>query len=67
MSKSNLKHLEKIEDAIKNSNIKEDEKSLALQKIKEWYIEDKAQDIIYDELVKISSNIEPILKELGLI
>ncbi len=67
MSRSNLKHLEKVEDAVKSSAILDDEaKSQTLQKIKEWYREDKAEGIIWEELVEISQEMLPILKEIGL-
>ncbi len=68
MSKSNLKHLEKVEDAVKSSiKLSDEEKSQTLQKIKEWYMEDKAEGIIWEELVEISQEMLPILKELGLL
>jgi hypothetical protein len=65
MSKSNQKHLEKIQNAIKTSDMKDEHKSLAVQKVEEWYAEDKADHILIDELMKISAKFEPILKEIG--
>ena len=68
MSKSNLNHLEKVEDAVKSSTTLDDEaKNQTLQKIKEWYREDKAEGIIWEELVEISQEMLPILKEIGLL
>ena len=68
MSKKNLTHLEKIEDAISNSDKMSDEdKSLAMQKIQEWYNEDKGMELLQEQLVKISEEITPILREIGLI
>jgi len=60
--------LEKIKDAVKGaSHLTEEEKSSTLQHIEEWYKEDKASGIIYEELLEITQKIEPILKELGLL
>ena len=67
MSKSNLNHLEKISDAIKNSQLSEEEKSEAFKKIEEWYAEDKGMDLLAAQLTKISAKIEPILNEIGII
>jgi len=61
-------HLEKIKDAIQNSKeLSETEKSNSLKHIEEWLKEDKANGIIYEELLKISEKIGPILKEIGLL
>ncbi|RUM67706.1 MAG: hypothetical protein DSZ06_00635 [Sulfurospirillum sp.] len=67
MSKSNLSHLEKVSDAIKNAQLSEDEKSEAYKKIEEWYQEDRGMDLLATQLINISAKIEPILKEIGLI
>ena len=61
-------HLEKIKDAITNSpELTEEEKNNTLSHIKEWIAEDKASGTLYEELVKITAKIEPILAEIGLI
>ncbi len=68
MSKTNLTHLEKIKEAVgKSEEISTEEKSLAVQKIEEWYAEDKALGLLAGELMKISKEVEPILKEMGLL
>ena len=67
MSKSNLSHLEKISDAIKNGQLSEDEKAEAFKKIEEWYQEDKGMELLAAQLSAISAKIEPILKEIGII
>ena len=61
-------HLEKIKDAIRNSkDLSEEEKSNTLKHIEEWIAEDRATGTLYEELVKLTEKIEPILAELGLI
>ena len=67
-SHKNHQHLEKIKNAIKNSQeLNDAEKSNSLKHIEEWAAEDKASGIVYEELMQISSKIKPILSELGLI
>ena len=61
-------HLEKIKDAVQNSEIlNESEKSQTMQRIDEWILEDKAEGILYEELVELANGIKPLLAELGLI
>ncbi len=61
-------HLERIKEAIKNSkDLSEEEKSNTLKHIEEWIAEDRATGTLYEELVKLTEKIEPILAELGLI
>ena len=61
-------HLERIKDAIRNSKeLSEEEKSNTLKHIEEWIEEDKAMGLLYEELLKLTDKIEPILAELGLI
>ena len=68
MSRSNNKHLENIADAIRNhKNLSEEEKSSSFKLIEEWLVEDKSFGILYEKLMEISTEIEPILIELGLI
>ncbi len=59
-------HLQKIKDAVTNSKeLSEDEKTDTIKRIDEWLLEDKAEGIFVDELIKIASGIRPILAELG--
>ena len=68
MSISNNKHLEKISDAINSSNkLSQEEKSSSFKLIEEWIREDKNFGTLYEKLMEISLEFEPILIELGLI
>lgn len=68
MSEKNLTHLEKIKEAVHESKaISPQEKSLAVQKIEEWYAEDKGMDLLGEQLMKITKEIGPILEEMGLL
>ncbi len=68
MSKTNLTHLEKIKEAVHQSkSISTEDKALAVQKIEEWYAEDKGMDLLKEQLMKITKEIEPILEEIGLV
>ncbi len=68
MSKKNLSHLERIKEAVHNSKkIATKDKTLAVQKIEEWYIEDKGMELLGKQLIRISEEIEPILEEMGLL
>ena len=61
-------HLEKIKEAVTNSEIlNESEKSQTMQRIDEWILEDKAEGILYEELIELANGIKPMLAELGLI
>jgi len=60
-------HLEKIKDAIANTDLSEEEKSNAWRHIEEWYAEDRAFGTLYEKLAEISPKIESLLEELGLI
>ncbi len=61
-------HLEKIKEAVTNSEIlNESEKSQTMQRIDEWILEDKAEGTLYQELVELANGIKPLLAELGLI
>jgi hypothetical protein len=67
-SHKHKEHLEKIKEAVTNAqHLSQEEKTNTIKHIEEWLAEDKASGIIYEELVKITEGIEPILKELGLI
>ena len=43
--------LEKIKNAVVKSNLKESEKTDTIKRIDEWILEDKAEGIIYEELI----------------
>lgn len=61
-------HLEKIKDAVENTELlSESEKSQTMQRIDEWILEDKAEGILYEELIELANGIKPLLAELGLI
>jgi hypothetical protein len=60
-------HLQRIKEAIANSNLSEEEKSNAWKHIEEWYAEDQAFGTLYEKLAEISPKIEALLEELGLI
>ena len=67
MSNKRMEHLERIKEAIKNSDLSEEEKSSSFKHIEEWYAEDKAFGTLYEKLAEISPKIEALLEELGLI
>jgi len=68
MSHKNVTHLEKIKEAVHNAkSISEEDKSLAVKKIEEWYIEDKGMDLLGEQLIAITKEIGPILEEMGLL
>ena len=61
-------HLEKIKEAVVNTDtLNESEKSQTMQRIDEWILEDKAEGILYEELIELANGIKPMLAELGLI
>ncbi len=67
-SHKSKEHLSKIKDAVVNSKeLNEDEKTNTIKHIDEWLLEDKADGIFVEELLKLNSAIKPILAELGLI
>jgi flagellar biosynthesis regulator FlaF len=68
MSKSNLKHLEKIKENIDKSDaLSQEEKSDSMKRIEAWYAEDKAWEALMAELSELSPKVKSILAELGLI
>ncbi len=68
MEKNTLSHLEKIKEAVDSSNkITDDEKTLAVKKIEEWYMEDKGMELLEEQLMSITKEIGPILEEMGLL
>ena len=61
-------HLNKIKEAVhKADHLSTEEKKQTVSRIDEWIAEDKAEGIIYEELVHLASGIRPILRELGLL
>ena len=62
------KHIEKIKESIsKHPELSSEEKSSTIERIEEWYAEDKAFGTFIADLSKISPKIEAILVEMGLI
>ncbi len=60
--------LERIKEAVYSMDkISKEEKSLSIQKIEEWYAEDKGMSLLTEQLSSISKEIMPILKEMGLL
>ena len=58
----------KLEKKIKEAeHLTPEEKSLTLEKIAEWKLEDKAFSLLPLELKKLSEKIVPILEEVGLL
>lgn len=61
-------HLERIKDAVTHTDrLNESEKSETMKRIEEWIAEDKAEGIIYEELIELAEEIRPLLAELGLV
>jgi hypothetical protein len=61
-------NIQRIKDEVtKNTVLSESEKSDTIKRLEEWIAEDKAEGIIFEELLSITNNIRPILVELGLI
>ncbi len=61
------KKLEKIKDTINKLDLSDEQKSSSFKIIEEWSAEDKGFGILYEKLIEISKDIEPILIELGLV
>jgi hypothetical protein len=62
------KKIDTIKEAIhKMDTISADEKTLAVKKIEEWYVEDKAMALLPEQLMQITKKIRPILVEMGLL
>jgi len=59
--------LEQVKEAVQNSGLNETEKTETIKRLEEWIAEDKAEGIIYEELVELAAGIKPMLAELGLI
>ena len=66
-SHKNLEKLQTIKDAIeKNTTLSSDEKSLSVQRVEEWILQDKASGTLELELHKISDYFKELLAELGM-
>ena len=60
--------LDKIKEVVLSiDKISEEEKSLSVQKIEEWYAEDQGMTLLLEQLSSISKEIMPILEEMGLL
>ncbi len=60
-------HLEKIKDAVVESDkLDENQKSDSVKRIEEWIEEDKAFGTLKEELLNISEFFETLFAELGL-
>ena len=59
--------LEQVKEAVIKSDLKDSEKTETIKRLEEWIAEDKAEGIIYEELVELAAGIKPMLAELGLI
>lgn len=67
-SHKHKEHLERIkEKVVATEYLNEKEKSDTIKRIDEWLLEDKANGTFVNELREITTKIEPILAELGLI
>jgi hypothetical protein len=67
-SHKNHEHIERIKEAVHKTEIlNENEKSQTIQRLDEWIAEDKAEGIIYEELIELVNGIKPLLAELGLV
>ncbi len=58
--------LEQIKDAIKNSNLSEEEKSNAFKIVEEWYAEDKGLDQLIADMEVIEEKIAEFIRSLGI-
>ncbi len=66
--KAHQEKVEKLEKAVKEAeHLTPEEKSMTLEKIAEWKLEDKAFSLLPLELEKLSGKIVPILEEIGLL
>jgi len=67
---SSHKHQEKLETVKEHiaaaPELSEQEKSQGVKMVEEWIAEDKGFGLLFEELVKLSSKFDPLLKELGL-
>ncbi|MDQ7043271.1 MAG: hypothetical protein Q9M34_07035 [Sulfurimonas sp.] len=60
-------HLERIKDAVQKSpQLDQSKKSDTIKLLEEWVEEDKAEGLLYQELIKLTAEMKDILAELGL-
>lgn len=61
-------HIQKIKEEVQKApTLSEQEKSDTIKRLEEWIAEDKADGMLYEELLEITQGVKPILAELGLI
>lgn len=66
-AQKNIEKLEHIKDAItKSESLSHEQKSLSVQRVEEWILEDKAFGTLEVELHKISEYFKELFCELGL-
>lgn len=66
--KTHHEEIAKLEKKIKEADhLTPEEKSMTLEKIAEWKLENKAFSLLPNELEKLSEKIVPILEEIGLL
>ena len=66
--KKHHEQVAKLEKKIQEADhLSPEEKSMTLEKIAEWKLEDKAFSLLPLELEKLSEKITPILEEIGLL
>lgn len=68
MRQTNTEQTEKLKEAIHRSyNLSEEEKATSIKVVEEWAREDKALGVLTQKLYNVSTEIEPILAEIGII
>jgi ABC-type nitrate/sulfonate/bicarbonate transport system substrate-binding protein len=66
--KEHHEKVEKLTKAVREAeHLTPEEKSMTLEKIAEWKLEDKAFSLLPNELAKLSEKVVPILEEIGLL
>ena len=66
--KAHHEKVEKLEKAVKEAeHLSPEEKSITLEKIAEWKMENKAFGLLPNELRKLTERVVPILEEIGLL
>jgi len=62
------KHIQKIKEELpKTKHLNEMEKSNTIKHLEEWIAEDKGEELFFEKLMEISTNIKPFLAEIGLV
>ncbi len=62
----NHEKLEKIKDAIANSNLSEEEKSNAYKIVEEWYAQDKGLEQLIADMEAVEAKIADFIRSLGI-